>query len=149
MKTLCGRVTLCLCLSVVAGVSLWLAACVHAMGSGGRAGEGGNVVILQKEDSGREVDIKSGDVIQIELSGSGGTGYWWYVTTLDKTRAELVSEETKPVPSDKKVVGGPTRGVWRFKAKEPGRTELIMKYYRVWEGPEKAEGQFSVILNIK
>jgi predicted secreted protein len=119
------------------------------MGSGSQAGGGGNVVILQKEDSGREVDIKSGDVIQIELSGSGGTGYWWYVTNLDKTRAEVVSEETKPALSDKKLLGGPTTGVWRFKAKEPGRAELIMKYYRVWEGPEKAEGQFSVILNIK
>jgi predicted secreted protein len=119
------------------------------MGSGSGVGEGGNVVILQKEDSGREVQAKSGDVIQVELQGAGGTGYWWYVTNLDKTRAEVVSEETKPALSDKKLVGGPTTGVWRFKAKEPGRTELIMKYYRVWEGPEKAEGQFSVILNIK
>ncbi len=61
-----------------------------------------NVVILQKEDSGREVVVKSGDVIQIELSGSGGTGYWWYVTKMDSKYAELASEETK-APSDKKL----------------------------------------------
>src|SRR5271157_590257 len=119
MKSPCGRVALCLCLSVLAGVSLWLTTGAHAMGSGSRAGEGGNVVILHKEDGGREVQVKSGDVIQVELQGAGGTGYWWYVTNLDKTRVELVSEETKPVSPDKKLLGGPTRGVWRFKAKEP------------------------------
>ena len=135
-------------MSILVIVSLWLGAGVHAMGSGNKSEEGANVVILQKEDSGREVVVKSGDVIQIELSGSGGTGYWWYVTKMDSKYAELVSEETK-APSDKKLLGGPTKGTWRFKAKEPGKTDLIMKYYRAWEGPEKAVDEFSVILNIK
>ena len=136
------------CLSFLVIGLLWLAAGVHAMGSRSLAQGGGNVVILQKEDSGREVEVKSGDVIQIELSGSGGTGYWWYVTKIDAKYAELVAEETK-APPDKKVLGGPTKGIWRFKAKEPGKTDLTMKYYRVWEGPEKAAEQFSVILDIK
>lgn len=136
------------CLFALVLVSLWLAASVYALGSGSRIEGGGNVVILQKEDSGREVEVKSGDVIQIELSGSGGTGYWWYVAGLDAARIELISEETK-APSDKKLMGGPTKGIWRFKAKAPGKTDLVMKYYRVWEGPEKAEDQFSVVLNIR
>lgn len=135
-------------MSVLAGVSLWFAAGVHAMGSGSRTEEGGNVIILHKEDGGREVQVKSGDVIQVELQGAGGTGYWWYVSGLDAAHTELVSEETK-APSDKKLLGGPVKGIWRFKAKEPGRTELIMKYYRVWEGPGTAVDQFSVILNIR
>ena len=135
-------------LSVLVIVSLWLAAGVQAMGSGSKSEEGASVMILHKQDSGREVQVKSGDVIQVELDGAGGTGYWWYATGLDAARAELVSEETK-APSDKKLLGGPTRGIWRFKAKEPGKTDLTMKYYRVWEGPEKAVDQFSVILDIK
>ncbi|HUJ90151.1 MAG TPA: protease inhibitor I42 family protein [Syntrophorhabdales bacterium] len=135
-------------MSVLVIVSLWLVADVHAMGSGSRSEEGASVVILHKQDSGREVQVKSGDVIQVELDGSGGTGYWWYVTGLDAARAELVSEETKP-PSDKKLLGGPVTGIWRFKAKEPGRTDLTMKYYRVWEGPGAAVDQFSVMLNIR
>ena len=135
-------------MSVLSIGLLWLAADVHAMGSVNKSEEGTGVVILHKQDGGREVQLKSGDVIQVELDGSGGTGYWWYATGLDAARAELVSEETK-APSDKKLLGGPTRGIWRFKAKEPGKTDLTMKYYRVWEGPEKAVDQFSVILNIK
>ena len=148
MKNRYQRLEVYLRLSVLVLVSLSLAASACALGSGSRIEGGGNVVILQKEDSGREVEVKSGDVIQIELSGSGGTGYWWYVTRLDSKYAELVSEETK-APSDTKLLGGPTKGIWRFKAKEPGKTDLTLKYYRVWEGPEKAAEQFSVILDIK
>jgi predicted secreted protein len=105
------------------------------------------MVMLQKTDSGRQIEVKSGAAVQIELPGSGGTGYWWYVTRIDTKYAELVSEETKQLGERKP--GGPVQGIWLIKAKEPGRTEVVLKYYRVWEGPDKAEDQFSIILNIK
>ncbi len=135
------------CLSVLLTMVVWLAQGAHALGSGSRAEGGESVIIVQKADSGQEIQVRSGDTIQIELSGAGGTGYWWYVTKLDKQYAELVSEETVP-PAEKKP-GGPVKGIWRIKTKQPGKTELAMKYYRIWEGPEKAVDEFSVILNIK
>jgi predicted secreted protein len=118
------------------------------MGSANKSEEGTGVVILHKQDNGRELQMKPGDVIQLELDGAGATGYWWHVTSLDPARLELLSEETNP-SADKKLLGGPVRGVWRFKVKESGKTDLSMKYYRVWEGPEKAVDQFSVILDIQ
>jgi|SRR5208283_947667 len=140
------RVASHLFLCVVMAVSLWFLAADRALGSGSPSEESANVVVLHKEDSGRQVQVKSGDVIQVELDGIGGAGYWWYVAKLDTTHVELISEETKATAEKK--LGGPVRGIWRFRAKEPGRTELIMKYYRVWEGPENAVDQFSAILNI-
>ena len=118
------------------------------MGSGDKIEEGTGVVILHKEDSGRELQMRSGDIIQLELGGAGTTGYWWHAAGLDSARVELLSEETNPSP-DKKLMGGSVMGIWRFKAKMPGKTDLTMKYYRVWEGPEKAVDQFSVILDIR
>ena len=105
------------------------------------------MVTLQKTDSGRQIEVSPGTAVRIELPGSGGTGYWWYVTRIDTRYAELVSEETKQLGERKP--GGPVQGIWLIKAKEPGRTEVVLKYYRVWEGPDKAEDQFSIILNIK
>ncbi len=134
------------CLSLIL-VSCWFTAAACAPDSTGGIQQGGNVVILQKADSGRPVEVKSGDVVQIELGGSGGTGYWWYVTKIDSKYLELISETTNPNP-DPKLMGGPTKGIWRFTVKEPGTTELVMKYYRVWEGPEKSSDQFAVTLNI-
>jgi predicted secreted protein len=114
---------------------------------GSRIEGGDSMVMLQKTDSGRQIEVKSGAAVQIELPGSGGTGYWWYVTRIDTKHAELVSEKTKQ--SVEKKPGGPVQGIWLIKAKEPGRTEVVLKYYRVWEGPDKAEDQFSITLNIK
>jgi predicted secreted protein len=134
-------------LSILVAGLVCLAAGVHAMDSGDKSKEGTGVVILHKQDNGREVQVKSGEVIQVELDGAGGTGYWWYVTGLDSARLELLSEATNP-PADKKLLGGPVTGIWRFKVKEPGKTDLTMKYYRVWEGPGKAADQFSVTLTV-
>jgi inhibitor of cysteine peptidase len=134
-----------LSLCALFAVSVSFVSGAHALGS--RTEGGDSMVTLGKADSGRQIEVKSGATVGIELSGSGGTGYWWYVTRIDTRYAEVVSEETKQVGERKP--GGPVQGIWLIKAKEPGRTEVMLKYYRVWEGPDKAEDQFSIILNIK
>ncbi len=106
------------------------------------------MILLQKKDSGKEVEVSPGDNVEVQLGGSGGTGYWWYITERDPKHLELLSEETKPA-SDPKLMGGPVTGVWRFSVRESGTTTLVMKYYRVWEGQERAAEEFSVVLRIK
>ncbi|MCX5919022.1 MAG: hypothetical protein NTX30_20385, partial [Deltaproteobacteria bacterium] len=48
-------------------------------------------VILQKQDNGKEINLKAGQVVQVQLAGVGGTGYWWYVQDLDARHLELLS----------------------------------------------------------
>jgi predicted secreted protein len=104
-------------------------------------------VVLQKQDSGKEITIKAGQGIQIQLEGLGGTGYWWYVENLDARRMELLSEKTKSVSDGR--VGGPVLGLWTFRAKEPGTVEIKMDYYRTWEGSAKAIDHFQVRIKIE
>jgi predicted secreted protein len=103
-------------------------------------------VILQKQDNGKEINLKAGQVVQVQLAGVGGTGYWWYVQDLDARHLELLLEKTK-AESDGRV-GGPVLGLWTFQAKEPGTTEIKMDYYRKWEGVEKAIKKFRVKITI-
>jgi predicted secreted protein len=103
-------------------------------------------VILQKQDNGKEINLKAGQVVQVQLAGVGGTGYWWYVQDLDARHLELLSEKTK-AESDGRV-GGPVLGLWTFQAKEPGTAEIKMDYYRKWEGVEKAIKKFRVKITI-
>lgn len=110
------------------------------------AQEEGRVVVLKKADNDREVQVRKGDVVQVELEGIGGTGYWWHVTELDRALLELLSEDTRVSPEKK--VGGPVTGVWRFKAVAVGQARLVMQYYRVWEGRETAADRFSIRLVI-
>ena len=104
-------------------------------------------VILQKQDSGKEITVKAGQVIQIQVEGMGGTGYWWYVQNLDAGRVELLSEKTRVVSDGR--MGGPVLGLWTFRAKEPGTTEIKMDYYRSWEGSAKAADHFQVTIKIE
>jgi len=102
--------------------------------------------ILKKDSDGLEISVRTGDIIQIELEGTGSSGYWWHADMHD-TCVRLLSEETEPSASDK--TGAPELGIWRFEAVKKCMTEINMAYYRKWEGPEKASDHFLIRLNIK
>ena len=104
-------------------------------------------VTLQKQDNGKEINLKAGQVVQVQLAGTGGTGYWWYVQNLDARLLELLSEKTKAASDGR--VGGPVLGLWTFQAKEPGSTEIKMDYYRKWEGIARAAERFQVKITIE
>lgn len=103
-------------------------------------------VIIQKEDNQKEIRVQTGDVIQIELEGTGSTGFWWHIDKLDTDHLNLLSEETKAVTEGK--TGAPVMGIWRFKVHGKGYSEIKMDYYRKWEGSEKAAEHFLIKLNI-
>jgi predicted secreted protein len=103
-------------------------------------------LILQKQDTGKEISLKTGQIIQVQLAGIAGTGYWWYVQGPDARHLELVSEKTRAA-SDRRV-GGPVLGIWTFRTKDPGITEIKMDYYRKWEGVGKAIEKFRVRVTI-
>lgn len=106
-----------------------------------------NVVIVKKQDDGKEIEIKRGDVIQIELEGMGSTGYKWYVDTIDVERVELITEAT--VALKERVKGAPVLDVWRLKALKKGHADIKIDYYREWEGIERAIDHFFIRLNIQ
>jgi predicted secreted protein len=108
---------------------------------------GEKVFIITKKQSGSEIKVQAGDVIQIELLASGATGYNWYMDQIDQEYLEFISEKTKQVSDDRKV-GAPDVIIWQFKAQKQGATEIKMDYYRKWEGMEKAADHFFLKINI-
>jgi len=110
--------------------------------SEGRAMGNEAAVILEKQDDGKEVRIKAGRDFQVRLEGMGGTGYWWYVQPPDGRYVELLSEKTQARAEGR--VGGPVMGIWTFRARAAGATEIRMDYYRAWEGIERAAERFRV-----
>ena len=104
-------------------------------------------VILQREQSGQEITVKAGVVVQIELAELGSAGYSWYIDNLNSQYLEFISEETRKVSEEGKI-GAPVMRVWRFQAKEVGQTEIKMDYYRKWEGVKKSADHFFIRINI-
>jgi predicted secreted protein len=104
-------------------------------------------VTVGKEQGGREIALKVGNVLQIELPGRGGTGYSWSVVATGAPYLKLLSQETRQVK--KGLPGGPVMQVWRFKAEQSGAVEVKMSYYRPWEGVGKATEHFRIKLRIE
>jgi len=102
---------------------------------------------ITKQDSGKVLKVRCGELIRIELETLGGAGYNWYIDNLNTDYAELLPGVSGNEPGEK--IGGPVIGVWLLKAKKKGIVELSMDHYRIWEGKERAIGHFSVTLSIE
>jgi predicted secreted protein len=100
-----------------------------------------------KAENGNIIEVRCGDMIRIELEALGAAGYNWYVDNLNTDFLELMPEITRRAPGEK--TGGPVTGVWLFKTKNKGISEIKMDHYRIWEGKEAAIGHFSVKLSIE
>ena len=108
---------------------------------------------VAKEQAGREITLKVGNILLIELPGNAGTGYSWlaeetfapYLKLMDQTTRQL----QEPRLGGPVRVGGPVMQVWRFRAEQPGACEIKIAYYRPWEGIGKAVDHFIVKLRIK
>ena len=106
----------------------------------------GKTVVLSKQDSGKQIDVKTGEVVQVELEAMGTAGYQWFVESLDQEVLRLVSEETEVLHPGR--LGAPVLMVWRFEMIKEGTTEIKMNHYRSWEGKEHSTDHFEVRLNI-
>jgi len=105
------------------------------------------LVTIEKQDNDKEITVKPGDIIRIELEEMGSAGYSWVVDNLNTEYLEMLSKGTKPISEDKP--GAPVLRIWMFKAKKKGFVEINMDHYRVWEGKEKATEHFSIKVLIK
>ncbi len=107
----------------------------------------GNIVILTKQDSGKEIEVRVGDVVQVELPMMGAAGYQWHVQDLDTDSLKLISEETRLLSEGR--VGAPVIGIWRFEVIKEGSAEIRMEHYRAWEGVGKSIDHFYAELNVR
>jgi predicted secreted protein len=104
-------------------------------------------VTLTKKNQGETVEVSVGDVIQIELSGTPTTGYWWHFDPLDSQYVEVVKRDIVHSPN-KTLEGAPATGIWHLKAKRPGLIKIEASYARSWEKHIPALAEFRIILKI-
>ena len=104
-------------------------------------------ITVTKEQGGREITLKVGNILLIELPGKGGTGYSWLVEETFAPYLKLMDQTTRQLKEGR--LGGPVMQIWRFKAEKPGATEISMAYYRPWEGIGQAKDHFRIKLRIE
>jgi predicted secreted protein len=107
-----------------------------------------SVVIIKKDQNGKDIRVRNGDYIQLELPALGSAGYSWHTDNLNTKYIEVIAKETKIDSQMSKKTGAPVVELWRFRAKNEGETELKLDYYRPWEGKDKSKDHFLVRLHI-
>jgi inhibitor of cysteine peptidase len=106
------------------------------------------VTALQMQDSGKEIQVKPGAIIEISLKEQAGTGYLWEFDRLDDQHFRLLQTGTRSL-ADQPRVGGPLLRTWRLQAQTPGLSQLALDYFRPWEGRDKAVKHFQVQVRIQ
>lgn len=109
-------------------------------------------MIVNRKDAGKKIQLQVGDVVQIQLTGTPTTGFWWHFQALNEKYVEIIKTYTKPYTArggvPKEMEGGPIMGVWQLQAKKAGTTTVGMAYYRSWEDVDTAKHRFCVTLQI-
>lgn len=104
-------------------------------------------VMVTRAQHGKDIALKVGSILEIELTEIGGTGYLWFEQGTAAPYLKLIEQTTHPDKEGR--LGGPVLHVWRFKAEKPGNTQVKMAYYRPWEGAKMAKALFLVKLHIE
>ena len=105
-------------------------------------------VCVDKAFNGREIKVRSGDMIRVELDQLGSAGYTWEIQGLDDRHFEVVSTKTSERPQNTDLVGAPVKKAWLIRTREKGKTELRFIHFRPWEGKEKAADTFVLKVRI-
>jgi len=121
-----------------------VAALLVACGSAAQAG-GSAELRLTEEDAGRQIELKPGQTLVIELPSNPSTGYSWQQQACDEAVLKPVGEiEFRQESAGANVVGAGGVEVLRFEAAGQGTTTLELVYHRPWEKGVEPLQHFSV-----
>jgi inhibitor of cysteine peptidase len=101
---------------------------------------------LVEADSGRTIDIRPGETVQITLRENATTGYRWAIDHYDEEFIEAFATEPH-YPSKSIGAGGEVAFV--FQAKKIGTGEIVLKQWRHWEGDSSVIARFRLRLNVQ
>jgi inhibitor of cysteine peptidase len=121
--------------------------CSPAAGSCAYAEEAPKTMLsLVARDSGRTIDIGSGETVQITLPENATTGYRWAIDHYDEEFIKaLASEPHYPA----KAVGSGGEVAFLFQGTKTGTGEIVLKQWRQWLGDSSVVARFRVRLNVQ
>ena len=102
------------------------------------SGCGTNGVHLTDADNGKQVAVKSGDVIDVTLESNPTTGFSWQLTEMDNAILKQVGE-VEFESDGRNIPGAGGTETFRFEALSTGEVALTLWYMRPWESVQPLE----------
>jgi predicted secreted protein len=110
--------------------------------------QGVETVVVTKAFNGREIKVRVGGQIRVNLEEIGAAGYSWVIKDLDKEHFELLSTETRAVLPKGDITGAPIMRTWLISTRKKGEAKLKFLFYRTWEGEKSASDIFVLRVHI-
>jgi inhibitor of cysteine peptidase len=103
---------------------------------------------LTAADSGKQIEIGSGDSFTVTLDSNPSTGFAWTVSGIaDEAVIDDVGNEFKG--ADTGMMGAGGQEIWTFEAIDEGTSTIEMQYIRPWETGVEPAATFNVTVVVK
>ncbi len=100
---------------------------------------------VTKQQDGRTLVLRVGDLIVLQLAENPASGYRWALGALDDS---LVALESASYSGEDARPGSGGFTTWKLRARAAGRTQLRLKHWRHWAGDASIIDRFSLALDI-
>ena len=114
------------------------------------AAPAGKTIELSRDDNGKDISVRPGDVVRIKLKSNRTTGYSW-AEVKDKTDAKVLKSDGGEYKVDEHpagMVGVGGNEIWTFQALAAGKTEIVLGYARPWEKDKEPAQTFKVTVTV-
>lgn len=101
---------------------------------------------LTEADNDRTIDLRVGETVRVTLPENATTGYRWAIDRLDKEVIEAVGSEPHYAGN---AVGSGGDVTFTFKGKKAGTGDIVLKYWRHFEGDSSITSRFHLRLNAR
>jgi inhibitor of cysteine peptidase len=101
---------------------------------------------LVETDNDRTVDIRVGETVRVTLPENATTGYRWAVDRYDE---ECIEAPTTEPHYPAKAIGSGGEVAFTFQGKKVGTGEIVLKYWRHWEGDSSITTRFRLRLHVR
>jgi inhibitor of cysteine peptidase len=99
---------------------------------------------------GREVVLRSSEMLEVRLSENASTGYRWAMPPeLNANWASTLREVEDTFESTGSTPGKPGTRVLRFEAIQSGKAELFLEYRRSWADSAKPARSFRLRVRVE
>ncbi|MBM7866225.1 hypothetical protein GTO89_08020 [Heliobacterium gestii] len=110
-----------------------------------------SIKIINENYDGKQVTIKQGEILEVQLNSNASTGYSWnYGIEPDSNVLSEVEHRytslTNPAQT-KPLIGAGGQECWRFIPSKSGVTKLKLNYIRPWESETPPARTFTVEIN--
>jgi len=109
---------------------------------------GSETVVVNKKFHNREIKVRVGSMIRVDLEELGAAGYVWKIQNFDVEHFETPEVQTKDTPQKDDLTGAPIMRTWLIRTKKAGQSELKFMHYRPWEDEESASDTFLLRVRI-